>query len=210
MFVFGRESDPDLESKRLGDLLGEKAADCVPVRAADELSAEPAVGQGVVAQLGPRILARTLCLEQLDRAGARECFLQGERLVDAGKPGRVRNDISNPDLVLGEPGPVARDGCFELKESAFDQEKETDGDEPLCPREDNLERVVVPTLPGGLVCDPAPEVDDQLTVAHYREGRADLAALGEVALELLSNRLEAGCRQSGYGLRSHRRHGVSS
>src|SRR5918996_967991 len=124
MLVFGRESDPDLKSKRLGDLLGEKAADRAPVRAADELSAEPAIGQGVVAQLGPRIVARTLCLEQLDRAGARECFLQGERLVDAGKPGPVRNDISHTDLFLGEPGPVARHGCFELWEAAFDQEKE--------------------------------------------------------------------------------------
>src|SRR5918997_6485677 len=98
MLVFGRESDPDLESKRLGDLLGEKAADRAPVRAADELSAEPAIGQGVVAQFGPRILARTLCLEQLDRAAARESFLQGERLVEAGKPGRVSNEISNTDL----------------------------------------------------------------------------------------------------------------
>src|ERR671918_326133 len=95
MFLFGRESDPDLKSKRLGDLLGEKAADRVPVRAADELSAEPAIGQGVVAQLGPRILAGTLCLEQLDRAGARECFLQGERLVDAGKPGRGGNESTD-------------------------------------------------------------------------------------------------------------------
>jgi hypothetical protein len=41
-------------------------------------------------------------------------------------------------------------------------------------------------------CVPAdPESDNRLTVAHYGERRADLAAFGEVLLEPLSNRLEA-------------------
>src|SRR5918999_3238427 len=51
-------------------------------------------------------------------------------------------------------------------------------------------------LVGGLVCDPAPEIDDELAVADSREGSSQLTPLGEVPLELLPDSLEAGGGES--------------
>ena len=76
VLVLRGEADPGFEPERPGDLLREEAPDGAAVHPANELAAQPAEGQRVVAQRCSRIVARLLRLEQLERAGALERLVQ--------------------------------------------------------------------------------------------------------------------------------------
>ena len=108
----------------------------------------------------------------------------------------MSRNVSHANVVLAELGPVARDRGVELEEPSVQEQKQANGHETLRPREDDLERVLLPAPARVTVGGPTPEVDDELAVTHDREGSAELAAVGEIAFELLPHRLEAMCDES--------------
>ena len=60
MVVLGGETDVEVGAERPGDLVGEERADRAPVDAADDLTDEVSLGDGVVARRGARLPPRLL------------------------------------------------------------------------------------------------------------------------------------------------------
>jgi hypothetical protein len=99
----------------------------------------------------------------------------------------VRNQLADAHVGLagrGELRPVPHNRRIELEVAALEEEQKAGRDHALGTGEQDLQRVGGPRPPAGAVGDPAPQIDKQLTVTDDSEGRAELAAFAEVALEL--------------------------
>src|SRR5205085_9039328 len=93
---------------------------------------------------------------------------------------------------LGELRPVARDRDVEVELPPRGQDVNAQGDGPLGAGPDQAEGVALPRPAGGAVGDAAPQVRHRLALGDDAHRGADLAALAEVARELLLDRPKRG------------------
>ncbi|AIA04098.1 hypothetical protein DC74_3603 [Streptomyces noursei] len=124
----------------------------------------------------------------------------GERGVQGGDAGAVREEVADQDAVLAgglELGPVGADGGVQVELAALVQQEGDGGGDALGGGADDLGGA---GLPGGgrgvarlgvAVLGAAPEVDDLAAVPVDGHRRSALAALGEVGCEGVPDRLEA-------------------
>ena len=138
-----------------------------------------------------RLPVRLLRGDERDHVLVVDEVVQSDGRADPGQPGRVRDDVTHEQVRLPELGPIRHHRCIELELAALEQEEQADRDKALGAREHHLDRVLAPGRARLLVRRPAPEIDDGFAVDHGRESRAVLRALGETALELLRDELEA-------------------
>ena len=103
---FGK-TDPQVERQRAGDLLGEEAPGGAARDAADDLAAQPAEIQRVIAKGGARIIAARLRGESCRHADGIGQIGEAERRVIARQSGGMRDDVANTDVVLAEFRPIA-------------------------------------------------------------------------------------------------------
>ena len=185
------QADPELDAERPRHLLGEEPADAPPVDPADQFAAEPAIGQRVVAERRARIGVRRLGGEDCRHAPVVDQVGGSDRHVDPGEPCGVRDDVPDEDLRLAELGPVAAHGIVEAELATVDQHEDAERHQALGAGIDELERILAPRPAARPVGDAAPEIDHRLAVAEGREGRPELAALGEVPFKGFPDRFVA-------------------
>jgi hypothetical protein len=155
----GRQADPYLEVERAGYLVCEEPAHGPAVDAADELAAEPSVGEGVVAEARSRVLAGGLRREQRAHVTVVRQLLDGDRTIDSGQSCGVRNDVADEDVRLFELRPVTLHRGVQLEVAAVDEDQHAHRGEPFRAGEDQLKRVFRPGTAGAAIGDSAPEVD---------------------------------------------------
>src|SRR5581483_10535094 len=85
---------------------------------------------------------------------------------------------------LGELGPVAGDGGVEVEQAARDEDVAAKGGSALGAGPDQADRVALPRPARRTIGEAAPQIDDNFPIDSHADGRADLAALLEIALEL--------------------------
>ena len=115
-------------------------------------------------------------------------------LVEQDEPRLVPEQLAHGDRVLAvlrELGPVARDRRVVVEPAARVRDRQRHRREALGAGHDDDHRVLVPRRVAVGRAAAAPQIDDLLAAPVGRDGGADLAALGEVALELDAHFFEA-------------------
>ena len=90
-----------------------------------------------------------------------------------------------------QPAPEIDDRLVVLKDADRRADLAAFGEVALENFADEADGVPLPRRSGRPIAQPAPEIDDRLAVEIDADRRADLAALGEVALEDLADKTEA-------------------
>ena len=200
----------DLEAERRRDVLGEDPAKGAPgrVESPDQLALVPAEADPVVAMTGTRLPQRALSSDH--RGEAVEVLQQShvERLVDDGQARLVTEQLAHGHAVLArlrEFRPVGGDALVVVEAAARVRQRQRHRRQPLGRRVDQDERVLRPRCARASVTHAAPQVDHLLAAAVRRAGSAQLAAFGEVSLELRPHELEPGRDESVGPRASHRR-----
>ena len=109
--------------------------------------------------------------------------------------GLVGEDLPDGDIllaVLGELRPVARDSRVEVDQPTRVGEGNRHRGQALRGGVDEDERVLAPRLGEARIAAAAPEVDHLLAAVVDGTGRAELAPLREVPVELAADLLEPG------------------
>ena len=177
--------DPELDAERFRDLLGEEASKAPAVGPPHELAAEPAIGERVIAEGGARVRAWRLRREERRHAPVVAEVGCADRHIDAGKPRGVGDDVADEDLRLAELRPMTAHGIVEADLPTVDEHQDAKRDHALGAGVYELERVLLPRPAAFPVGNAAPEVDHRLAMPHGREGRAQVATLGEIPFESL-------------------------
>ena len=103
----------------------------------------------------------------------------------------MRDDVAHQQTLLavgGEFRPVMRDRLFQVELAAIDQHQHAGGGQPLGAGKDHLQRILGPGAARG--CCAGPQIDHRFAMADHGERSPDIATLGEVAGELLGDRLK--------------------
>src|ERR1035437_2566048 len=112
----------------------------------------------------------------------------------------MREHVAHRDRLLAvdrKLGPKARDRRVRVESSTLDQEVGTDRGDTLGGREHEHDGFLPPRRVRARVRDPAPKVDHRLAIAVHTHRRADLAALVEVARELVEDGLVSRFHRAG-------------
>lgn len=94
------QADPQVEAERPGYLVGDPAADSAAGDPLDQLAEEPAVGLRVVAVVGAGLPGGCLGGERGGAADAVDGLVRGERGVQDGQSGAVREQMADEDAFL--------------------------------------------------------------------------------------------------------------
>lgn len=141
------EADPRVGLQRCGDELVEVLADRFAGDPADDLTGEPAVGEGVIRVPlagGPQWLQG--CQATRDDVPVDD-VLDIQEIAWRREPGPVGEKIGDRDLFFpfgGELGPVGRDGSPVVEESVLHKTRRKDGDKALGAGEDDAGGVLRP------------------------------------------------------------------
>jgi hypothetical protein len=154
------QADPEVEPGRLGNLRAEERAERVAGDAPQDLADEMPEDQRVVAVARARRSKAGLVVEH---------HPDGDPVLAA----------------LGELRPVPRHRRMQVDDAAGREDVRAQCGGTLGAGPDQHERVLVPRRLRIGVGDATPQVDDRLAVNRHADRGAHLAALGEVALELL-------------------------
>ena len=192
----GRQPDVELDLQRSRDLLVEEPAERAVRRVdvADQLLHVEPDRHRVVAVSRPRRPRRLLPREHTRDVVEVAQVLDVQRLVEPNQPRLVAEELAHGDralAVLGELGPVLGDRRVVVEPAARVRDRERHRREALGGRDDDDHRVLVPRRVAVGCAAATPQVDDLLAAPIRGDGGADLAALGEVALELGAHLLEA-------------------
>ncbi len=142
------QADPELGADRRHHLIGDEAAQAAPLRVhpADELTGQPAVGEGVVAVAGARRPQRGLGLESLHHRVPVEGLVERELTVDRRHAGLVRQQLRHRHALLAsrpELGPDVSDEGVIVEQTSLHAQRDRDGGDALGGGEHQLQRVVV-------------------------------------------------------------------
>ena len=188
------QPDPEVDAEWISDLAAEERPDRLPGDAAHDLADEVAEGERVVAVARARLPEWFHLGQPPDDEVPVEVARVGDGLAKADETGLVREQHPHGDrvlAVLGELGPVGRDGRVEVEVAARHEHVGAQRRRTFGARPNDTNRVVFPGAPGRGVGDATPQVDNRLTVDRDAHRRTDLAALGEVAVELVADGLES-------------------
>ena len=190
------QADVELEPERLCDLVLEVRAEAPPggVDAPDQLPLVPADREHVVAVPVARCPGGRLGGER----GGETAAVADRRRIETGGDRRqarlMRKQLPNRDVllaVLGELRPVAGDRCLVVDQAARPCQRHDRRRDALGGREHHHERVVNPWQAMSSVGEATPQVDHLASLVVDAARRADLAALSEVARELVADQAEA-------------------
>ena len=185
----GRQPDVEIETERPGDLLTEETAER-PVRGVGAADRAPACrarsssrdSRAACRAARPASAARARARRRRGRAAVRSCSFSSSQTSPASWPRSWRTVIGFL-AALRELGPVARDRRVVVEPAARVRDRERHRGDALRGRDDER-----PSCPRSTVRLPrraaaAPQIDHLLAAPVRDSGRADLATLGEVALE---------------------------
>ena len=190
------QADPEVEAERFRDRVAEVQTNGGACDTPNHLAHEVAVRNGVIPVLRTRLPVRHLLGERVDDGIPRECLLERHLTVGPREPRLVRQEVRDGQVglaALRELGPVLRDGCVDVELTFLRELVRAYGRRAFRRREHELDRVLLPRSPAGLVGHTTPKVDDLLAAVVRAERRAHLEALGEVVLEDLVDAFEARC-----------------
>ena len=190
-----RQTDPQVETERTGDLLAEERADRATRRASHELTDQVTEREGVVPVSRSGLPERLLLGEPSGDQVPVEVAILGDRVAERGETGLVREQHADRHPVLAvrrELGPVLADAPVERQLSPRHEHVRAQRRRTLGARPDDPDRVALPRAARRRIGDTAPEVDDRFAGERDAHRAADLAPFGEVAVELVPHSGEPG------------------
>jgi hypothetical protein len=188
------QPDPQIQSEGLRHLGAPEVADRRAADPPDHLPHQEPEGERVVAVPGARLPERGLGGQP--RAHVVPVVEPARRkgLAQGRQPGLVVQQVAHEDPLLavgGELWPVRRHGGIEVELPGGRQQVGAQGGGALGGGHGHAQRVLLPGPAALGVGGAAPQVDDRLAGDGDGHRRPHLAALGEVALELLGDVGEA-------------------
>ena len=115
------------------------------------------------------------------------------RTTHAGLMGEQLADRQHLLAMGAKFGPVAGDPRVVVELAFFHRDRHGDRGQALRRGVDVDQRVLLPRSRRGAVAETAPQIDDGVTISHYREARAYFDIVSKVAYENIAHALEAGC-----------------
>lgn len=191
------QADPEVESERPRDLVGEKSAHA-PMRrigAPDQFAGEPTERTHVVSVRRAGLPDRRLRGERAHHRLPRERVFERNVALDVREARLVAQHLLDRDRVFpvrAELGPHRCNRCRRVEQRSLDQQVRAHTGDALRRRVHEHDRVCTPRRAGAGVGEAAPEVDDGTAVGVHAHGRADFAALVEVERERVEHGLELG------------------
>lgn len=193
-----RGAHEDIGAEPLRHLTAQERAERDPGDPAHHLAHQIAEAHGVVPLRRARLPPRR-------RSGKGSAHLlpvvevvRRHRLARRDQPRAVAEQPAHRDVrlaLLCELRPVAGDRRVQVELAPVDQKMRAQRGHPLGRRVHVHQRIALPRARARVVWFlrvAAPQVDDEITVDRRGDGRPQLAALGEIALELLAYALESG------------------
>ena len=191
-----RQPDVHVGAEGFGDLLSEERAKRAAGDALDQFAEDEAEADHVVALCGPRRPPRFGRGQFGTDAIPVEHVRRLHPPLRADDARTVRHHHRDGDRFLarlGELRPVGGDRLVQVELATIGQQMHARARQPLGPGEHTRQSVLLPRSLTVSVVPAAPQVDHEFAVDPSRHRGTDVAALGEVALELLPHGVERGC-----------------